>query len=277
MSRLTSDHASTQLAPADSAAAPHAVTADRADRGTAVPRHRAWPEWLPPVVAVLAGLVSGGYRLGVPSPWRDEAATVDAAQRPVAQIFALLGHVDAVNGAYYLCLHPVIAVLGSSPAVYPGTVGAGDGGRGGFHGGPGPAAGGHGRPCSQRSPACSPGCCWWPRRRSPGTRRTPGPMRSWPCWPRPPPTCWSARWPTAGGGGGPVTAPRSLPPGCSTCSRCCLSSRTGCPCSPCGPAALPAACPACSWPGGRWRPPRPRRRSRRCWCWATASARRSGG
>jgi mannosyltransferase len=35
----------------------------------------------------------------------------------VAQIFALLGHVDAVNGAYYLGLHPVIVFLGSSPTV----------------------------------------------------------------------------------------------------------------------------------------------------------------
>ncbi|HEY6277250.1 MAG TPA: glycosyltransferase family 39 protein, partial [Streptosporangiaceae bacterium] len=74
------------------------------------------PGWLPAVTAAMAGLVAGSYRLGVPSPWRDEAATVDAAQRSVPQIFALLAHVDAVNGAYYLCLHPVIWVLGSSPA-----------------------------------------------------------------------------------------------------------------------------------------------------------------
>jgi hypothetical protein len=39
--------------------------------------------WLTAVIAALAGLVAGGYRLGVPSPWRDEAATVDAAQRSV--------------------------------------------------------------------------------------------------------------------------------------------------------------------------------------------------
>jgi len=74
------------------------------------------PGWLPAVTATLAGLASGGYRLGVPSPWRDEAATVDAAQRSVPQILALLVHQDAVNGAYYLCLHPVILLLGTSPA-----------------------------------------------------------------------------------------------------------------------------------------------------------------
>lgn len=111
---MAPDRAGTRLAPADSAATPRAATADG---GTAVARRWAAPPWLPAVVAVLAGLVSGGYRLGVPSPWRDEAATVGAAQRPVAQIFALLGHVDAVNGAYYLGLHPVIVFLGSSPAV----------------------------------------------------------------------------------------------------------------------------------------------------------------
>lgn len=114
VSLMAPDHASTRLAPADLAATTRAAAADG---GTAVARHWATPPWLPVVVAVLAGLVSGFYRLGAPSPWRDEAATVDAAQRPVAQIFALLGHVDAVNGAYYLGLHPVIVFLGSSPAV----------------------------------------------------------------------------------------------------------------------------------------------------------------
>ena len=111
---MAPDHASTRLAPRDVAATTRAAAADG---GTAVARHWATPPWLPVVVAVLAGLVSGFYRLGAPSPWRDEAATVDAAQRPVAQIFALLGHVDAVNGAYYLGLHPVIVFLGNSPAV----------------------------------------------------------------------------------------------------------------------------------------------------------------
>jgi mannosyltransferase len=111
---MAPDHASTRLAPADLAATPRAGAADG---GTAVARRWAAPPWLPVVVAVMAGLVCGFDRLGVPSPWRDEAATVDAAQRPVAQIFALLGHVDAVNGAYYLGLHPVIVFLGSSPTV----------------------------------------------------------------------------------------------------------------------------------------------------------------
>ncbi len=106
---MAADHAGTRLAPAVAAA-------PAAGDGTCAPRHRAVPGWLPAVTATLAGLASGGYQLGVPSPWRDEAATVDAAQRSVPQILVLLAHQDAVNGAYYLCLHPVILLLGSSPA-----------------------------------------------------------------------------------------------------------------------------------------------------------------
>ena len=175
VSLMAPDHASTRLAPADLAATTRAAAADG---GTAVARHWATPPWLPVVVAVLAGLVSGFYRLGAPSPWRDEAATVDAAQRPVAQIFALLGHVDAVNGAYYLGLHPVIVFLGSSPAVIRAPSVLAMAATAGFTAA---LAGGWPRwpTCRPRCLAvCSLGCCWWPRRRPPRTHRTPGPTRS---------------------------------------------------------------------------------------------------
>ena len=56
----------------------------------------------------------GGYELGGPSLWRDEAYTKDAITRPVSQIFALLGHQDAVHGAYYLLMHVIAAVAGTS-------------------------------------------------------------------------------------------------------------------------------------------------------------------
>ena len=56
----------------------------------------------------------GGYELGGPSLWRDEAYTKDAITRPVSQIFALLGHQDAVHGAYYLLMHVIAAVTGTS-------------------------------------------------------------------------------------------------------------------------------------------------------------------
>ena len=51
----------------------------------------------------------GGYEIGGPSLWRDEAYTKDAITRPFSQIFALLGHQDAVHGAYYLLMHVIAA------------------------------------------------------------------------------------------------------------------------------------------------------------------------
>ena len=56
----------------------------------------------------------GGYEIGGPSLWRDEAYTKDAIARPFGQIFALLGHQDAVHGAYYLLMHAITAVIGTS-------------------------------------------------------------------------------------------------------------------------------------------------------------------
>jgi hypothetical protein len=108
--------ASTRLAPAVAAAPQAAAAGD----GTAVPRgRRHGPGWLPAVIAALAGLASGGYWLGVPSPWRDEAATVDAAQRRSAggrgyrarcddRLLAegtdrLLGRRRALPGAWLAC------------------------------------------------------------------------------------------------------------------------------------------------------------------------------
>ena len=44
----------------------------------------------------------------------DEAATISGSRRPVAAILAMIGHEDAVHGPYYLVMHPVIAVGGSS-------------------------------------------------------------------------------------------------------------------------------------------------------------------
>jgi mannosyltransferase len=60
--------------------------------------------------------VLGGYQIGGASLWRDEAYTKDAIARPFGQIFVLLGHEDAVHGAYYLLMHVVAAVLGTSAA-----------------------------------------------------------------------------------------------------------------------------------------------------------------
>ena len=71
-------------------------------------------DWLALLVPAAAALVVGGYHLGQLSLWRDEAYTKDAIGRSVSQIFALLGHQDAVHGAYYLVMHVIAAAIGTS-------------------------------------------------------------------------------------------------------------------------------------------------------------------
>jgi mannosyltransferase len=78
------------------------------------PPARALPTWVLLAVPALAELVIGGYRLGGPAIWRDEIYTIDASSRSVSEIFALLRHVDAVHGLYYLLMHFVTASLGTS-------------------------------------------------------------------------------------------------------------------------------------------------------------------
>jgi mannosyltransferase len=88
--------------------------------GTGAERRRAWsrplPGWLVIGLPIAAALVVGGYRLGGPSLWRDEAYTLEVARRSFGQIFSLLLHVDAVHGPYYLGMHVVVRVLGTSDA-----------------------------------------------------------------------------------------------------------------------------------------------------------------
>lgn len=66
------------------------------------------------VIPALLGLATGGYHLGRVPLWRDEAATKAIASRRVYQILATMPHDDAVHGAYYLIVHYVIRLLGSS-------------------------------------------------------------------------------------------------------------------------------------------------------------------
>jgi mannosyltransferase len=79
---------------------------------SAAPRERAG--WLVIAVPAVTTFAVGGYEIGGPSLWRDEAYTKDAIGRSVSQIFALLGHTDAVHGAYYLLMHVIVAVIGTS-------------------------------------------------------------------------------------------------------------------------------------------------------------------
>ncbi len=59
-------------------------------------------------------MLVGGYRIAGPSLWRDEAATISGSNRSVTAILALTKHQDAVHGLYYLLIHAVIAVGGTT-------------------------------------------------------------------------------------------------------------------------------------------------------------------
>ncbi|GAA2282402.1 hypothetical protein GCM10010430_80300 [Kitasatospora cystarginea] len=67
--------------------------------------------WLSPA---LVTLLLGLYRITTPELWRDEFSSWSAATRPLPQLFAMLGNVDASNGAYYLVLHAWTGVFGDS-------------------------------------------------------------------------------------------------------------------------------------------------------------------
>jgi mannosyltransferase len=76
-----------------------------------------WPaRWLVVAIPALAELIVGGYRIGVPSLWRDEAATISGSQRSLSAIVAMARHQDAVHAPYYVLMHAVIAAGGTSPA-----------------------------------------------------------------------------------------------------------------------------------------------------------------
>jgi mannosyltransferase len=97
--------------PQDMAAAPAAPAAEPERRAGI---WRRWSGWLVIAVPAATSLVVGGYEIGAPSLWRDEAYTKDAIARPFGEIFPLLGHQDAVHGAYYLLMHVIATVIGTS-------------------------------------------------------------------------------------------------------------------------------------------------------------------
>jgi mannosyltransferase len=72
--------------------------------------------WLVAVIPGVLALVTGGYRVGVPPIWGDEGVTKEMAARSVSELFATMPHDDAVHGAYYLVVHVVVTVAGSSTA-----------------------------------------------------------------------------------------------------------------------------------------------------------------
>ncbi len=77
----------------------------------------------PELLVLVLALGVFGYRVGTPSPWRDEGATMVIAARPLGEILQLVRHLDLVHAAYYLLVHGLLvldrpAMLGDAvPAV----------------------------------------------------------------------------------------------------------------------------------------------------------------
>ena len=69
------------------------------------------PCW-PPACAALVTLAVTLWKIQVPSFWRDEGATQSATQRSFADLIAMLGHVDAVHGAYYVLMWLEVRLAG---------------------------------------------------------------------------------------------------------------------------------------------------------------------
>jgi mannosyltransferase len=96
-------------------------TADTASPsvGTRTPfaglRHPAVRRFGIPVGIGILGLLVSLYRIGVPSLWYDEVATVTSATRSWSQLGDMIGTVDAVHALYYALMHVVFDLFGYSP------------------------------------------------------------------------------------------------------------------------------------------------------------------
>ena len=77
-------------------------------------RRRAWLASCPPACTALVTLVVTLWKIQVPSFWRDEGATQSATQRSFPELIAMLGHVDAVHGAYYVLMWLEVRLAGHS-------------------------------------------------------------------------------------------------------------------------------------------------------------------
>jgi mannosyltransferase len=85
---------------------------------TPTPERRRWWRFDPVLLApALVTLMIGAWDLSTPSYWRDEAATLDAEARSVPALLRMLTHVDAVHGAYYLLMWPIVHTFGTAEVV----------------------------------------------------------------------------------------------------------------------------------------------------------------
>jgi len=91
---------------------PGAAAGSRAE-GAAFDAGPRWMMAIPPVVTfviMLWGITGASY-------WRDEAATLSAAQRPLGNLLHTLGNIDAVHGAYYLLIWVMVQLGGTGELV----------------------------------------------------------------------------------------------------------------------------------------------------------------
>ncbi len=72
-----------------------------------------WMRVLPPAVMLAIAL----WQITGPSYWRDEAATMAAVQRPLAELVRMMGNVDAVHGTYYMIIWVLTRLGGTGELV----------------------------------------------------------------------------------------------------------------------------------------------------------------
>ena len=93
--------------------APEPVTAPPAHSPSPASAQPA-PAWLIPACSALITLAVTLCRIGGPSFWRDEGATLSAVHRSLPQLIRMLGRMDAVHGLYYLLMWLLVRLAGSS-------------------------------------------------------------------------------------------------------------------------------------------------------------------
>jgi mannosyltransferase len=71
----------------------------------------------PELAVLVAGLLVFAWQLGVPSPSRDEGATMAVCRRSLAEMVRTAQHVDLVHLSFYLVAHVVLTVHDSVTAV----------------------------------------------------------------------------------------------------------------------------------------------------------------
>jgi len=112
------EHVGVDVDPGDSVRLP--LAEPRTSPAAQSPSDCAALPWFSPVTLLVAaipgvlGLITGGYRVNVPPLWGDEGVTKAMAARSVSQILATMPHDDVVHGAYYLVVHFVTELAGSS-------------------------------------------------------------------------------------------------------------------------------------------------------------------